>query len=82
MAQQGVAIMQSSMQLVGHAQQAFSQPHEGVMHGFMHGITQFIGQSAMVRLLSGCEMRRRQGILNVTPEDSRASWLQTSARRR
>ena len=54
MAQQGVAIMQSSMQLVGHAQQAFSQPHEGVMHGFMHGITQFIGQSAMVRLLPGC----------------------------
>ena len=77
MAQQGVAIMQSSMQLVGHAQQAFSQPHEGVMHGFMHGITQFIGQSAMVRLLSGCG-----GELNVTPEESRASWLQTSARRR
>ena len=46
-AQQGVAIMQSSMQFVGHAQQAFLQPHEGVMHGFMHGIRQFIGQSAI-----------------------------------
>ena len=46
-AQQGVAIMQSSMQFVGHAQQAFLQPHEGVMHGFMHGSMQDIGQSAI-----------------------------------
>ena len=49
-AQHGVAIMQSSMQLVGHEQHLLLQHGEvgPLMHGFIIGRQHAIGQSAML----------------------------------
>ena len=48
-AQHGIAIIQSIMQFIGHAQHADLQQGEdlSLMHGFMHGMQHDIGQSAM-----------------------------------
>jgi len=43
LAQQGMAIMQSIMQFMGHAQHGAQ-----LKHGFMHGSMHFIGQSTIV----------------------------------
>ena len=45
--QHGIAMQQSIMQFIGQAQHGLH-----VMHGFMHGSMQAIGQSAMLRCQS------------------------------